>query len=175
MSELALFIVRAGFLLVLWLFVLSIIAIIRADLFSERVLTKVVEKNTPTALSAPTTGLTTIGEMSNAPGSATIVDAFNAVPNTLFVIDGPLAGTELAIDRRELKIGRAPNSDLVLDDDYVSAQHARIHKVEDGWMLQDLNSTNGTYVDGLRIGAPVKIQPGMQIRIGKTIFELRGQ
>ena len=174
MSELALFIVRAGFLLVLWLFVLSIIAIIRADLFSERVLTRVVEKNIPTALSAPTTGLTTIGDVAKSPGSATIVDSFNAIPNTLFVIDGPLAGTELAIDRKEVRIGRAPNSDLVLEDDYVSAQHARLHKVEDGWIIQDLNSTNGTYVDGERIGAPVKVQPEMQIRIGKTIFELRG-
>ena len=175
MSELALFIVRAGFLLVLWLFVLAIIAIIRADLFSERVLTKVVERNTPTALSAPTTGLTTIGNLSNAPGRASIVDAFNAVPTTLVIIDGPLAGSEINVDRRELRIGRAPNSDLVLDDDYVSANHARLHKVDEGWMLQDLNSTNGTFVDGVRIGAPVKVQDDMQIRIGKTIFELRGQ
>ena len=80
-----------------------------------------------------------------------------------------------AIDRRELRIGRAPNSDLVLDDDYVSANHARLQKIDDGWMLQDLNSTNGTFVDGVRIGAPVKVQADMQIRIGKTIFELRGQ
>lgn len=174
MSELALFIVRAGFLLVLWLFILAIVAIIRADLFSERVLSKVVEKNSPTALSAPTTGLTAVSEMSAAPGSATIVDAFNAIPTKLVIIDGPLAGTELAIDRRELRIGRAPNSDLMLDDDFVSANHARLQKVEEGWLLQDLNSTNGTFVDGQRIGAPVKLDADMQVRIGKTIFELRG-
>jgi pSer/pThr/pTyr-binding forkhead associated (FHA) protein len=174
MSELALFIVRAGFLAVLWLFILSIIAIIRADLFSERVLTKVVEKNMPTPLTAPTTGLTSIGDFSAAPGSASVVDTLNTIPNTLFIIDGPLNGTELAIDRKEIRIGRAPNSDLVLDDDYVSAQHARLQKVEDGWILQDLNSTNGTFVDGQRIGAPVAITPETQVRIGKTIFELRG-
>ena len=173
MSELALFIVRAGFLLVLWLFVLAIVAIIRADLFSERVLSKVVEKNTPTPLSAPTTGLTTVGEFSAAPGSASVVTSMNTVPDTIFIIDGPLAGTQLAIDRKEMRIGRAPNSDLVLDDDYVSAQHARLQKVDDGWMLQDLNSTNGTFVDGARIGAPVTLKPEMQVRIGKTIFELR--
>mgnify|MGYP000644423067 CR=1 FL=1 len=174
MSELALFIVRAGFLLVLWLFVLSIIAIIRADLFSERVLTKVVEKNMPTALSSPTTGITNLGDFSAAPGSSSIVTAINATPSILVVIDGPLQGTELVLDRKELRIGRAPNSDLVLDDDYVSTQHARIQRIDDGWVIQDLNSTNGTYVDGQRIGAPVNIKQEMQIRIGKTIFELRG-
>ena len=173
MSELALFIVRAGFLLVLWLFVLAIVAIIRADLFSERVLSKVVEKNTPTPLSAPTTGQLTVGEFETAPGSASVVSSMNTVPDTLVIIDGPLAGTEVQIDRKEFRIGRAPNSDLVLDDDYVSAQHARLQKVEDGWLLQDLNSTNGTFVDGVRIGAPVSLKPETQIRIGKTIFELR--
>lgn len=80
----------------------------------------------------------------------------------------------MVLDRRELRIGRAPNNDFVLDDDYVSSQHARIQKVEEGWLLQDLNSTNGTYVDGARIGAPVSIKSDMQIRIGKTTFELRG-
>jgi pSer/pThr/pTyr-binding forkhead associated (FHA) protein len=174
MSELALFIVRAGFLLVLWLFILSIIAIIRADLFSERVLTKVVEKNMPTALSSPTTGITNLGDFSAAAGSSSIVTAINATPSILVVIDGPLQGTELILDRKELRIGRAPNSDLVLDDDYVSTQHARIQRIDDGWVIQDLNSTNGTYVDGQRIGAPVTIKEDMQIRIGKTIFELRG-
>ena len=174
MSELALFIVRAGFLLILWLFVLSIIAIIRADLFSERVLTKVIEKNMPTTLSAPTTGINNLGEFSPAPGSASIVTAINATPSILAVIEGSLKGTELVLDRKELRIGRAPNSDLVLDDDYVSTQHARIQRIDDGWMIQDLNSTNGTYVDGQRIGAPVNITPEMQIRIGNTVFELRG-
>jgi len=173
MSELALFIVRAGFLIVLWLFVLSIIAIIRADLFSERVLTKVVESNLPTSVSSPTTGLTNVGNFSAAPGSATIVSAMTETPATLVVIDGPLQGMEVALDRREIRIGRAPNNEFVIEDDYASSQHARLQKTEDGWLLQDLNSTNGTYVDGERIGAPVSIKPDMQVRIGKTIFELR--
>lgn len=173
MSDLALFIVRAGFLLVLWLFVLAIVAIIRADLFSERVLSKVVEKNTPTALSGPNTAQNTVGVFESAPGSASIVTSINTVPDTLVIIDGPLAGTTVSIDRKEFRIGRAPNSDLVLEDDYVSAQHARLQKTDDGWILQDLNSTNGTFVDGVRIGAPVTIKPETQVRIGKTIFELR--
>ena len=174
MSELALFIVRAGFLLVLWLFILSIISIIRADLFSERVLTRVVEKNLPTALSSPTTGLTNVGDFSAAPGSATVVEAMSAVPTTLVVIDGPLQHLELVLDRKEIRIGRAPNSDFVIDDDYVSSQHAKLQRTDEGWIIQDLNSTNGTFVDGERIGAPVQIKPDMQIRIGRTIFELRG-
>ena len=174
MSELALFIVRAGLLLVLWLFILSIIAIIRADLFSARVLSRVVEKNLPESVSSPTTGLTNVSDFSAAPGSATVVSTMNAVQTTLVVIDGPLLGLELVLDRKEIRIGRAPNSDFVIEDDYVSSQHARILRNDDGWQIQDLNSTNGTYVDGQRIGAPVNIAADMQVRIGKTIFELRG-
>jgi pSer/pThr/pTyr-binding forkhead associated (FHA) protein len=174
MSELALFIVRAGLLIVLWLFVLSIISIIRADLFSERVLSKVVEKNLPTSVSSPTTGLTNVGNFSPAPGSATIVSAISETPAILVVIDGPLQGLELVLDRKEIRIGRAPNNEFVIEDDYASSQHARLQRNDDGWLLQDLNSTNGTYVDGVRIGAPVLIKQEMQIRIGKTIFELRG-
>ena len=174
MSELALFIVRAGLLLVLWLFILSIIAIIRADLFSERVLSRVVEKNLPESVSSPTTGLTNVSDFSAAPGSASVVSAMNAVQTNLVVIDGPLQGLELVLDRKEIRIGRAPNSDFVIEDDYVSSQHARIQRNDEGWQIQDLNSTNGTYVDGQRIGAPVNITADMQIRICKTIFELRG-
>lgn len=174
MSELALFIVRTGFLIILWLFVLSIVSIIRADLFSERVLSKVVEKNLPQSVSSPTTTLTNIGNFSAAPGSATIVSAISETPETLVVIEGPMKGLELALDRKELRIGRAPNNDFVIEDDYASSQHARLQRNENGWLLQDLNSTNGTYVDGARIGAPVSITQDTQIRIGKTIFELRG-
>jgi pSer/pThr/pTyr-binding forkhead associated (FHA) protein len=159
---------------VLWLFVLSIISIIRADLFSERVLSKVVEKNLPTSVSSPTTGLTNVGNFSPAPGSATIVSAISETPATLVVIDGPLQGLEMVLDRKEIRIGRAPNNEFVIEDDYASSQHARLQRNDEGWLLQDLNSTNGTYVDGARIGAPVLIKQEMQIRIGKTIFELRG-
>lgn len=158
----------------LWLFVLSIISIIRADLFSERVLSKVVEKNLPTSVSSPTTGLTNVGNFSPAPGSATIVSAISETPATLVVIDGPLQGLEMVLDRKEIRIGRAPNNEFVIEDDYASSQHARLQRNDEGWLLQDLNSTNGTYVDGARIGAPVLIKQEMQIRIGKTIFELRG-
>ena len=158
----------------LWLFVLSIISIIRADLFSERVLSKVVEKNLPTSVSSPTTGLTNVGNFSPAPGSATIVSAISETPATLVVIDGPLQGLEMVLDRKEIRIGRAPNNEFVIEDDYASSQHARLQRNDEGWILQDLNSTNGTYVDGARIGAPVLIKQEMQIRIGKTIFELRG-
>lgn len=174
MSELALFIVRAGFLLVLWLFILSIVSIIRADLFTDRVFSQVVEKNLPTALSSPTTGITNVGDFSAAPGSASVVSAMSSVSTTLVVIDGPLQGTEMVLDRKEIRIGRAPNSDFVIDDDYASSQHAKLQRNDDGWTIQDLNSTNGTYVDGQRIGAPVLVKAEMQVRIGKTIFELRG-
>jgi len=174
MSDLAMFIVRVGFLLVLWVFLFAIISIIRADLFSSRVLSRVAERNAPTVLSSPVPAITrATAEVSTAGPQATLATAITAVPTRLNVIDGPLLGKELALDRRELTIGRAPNSDLVIDDEFASSAHARLTNSGDGWVITDLNSTNGTFVDGTRIGTPLVVNPGMQIRVGKTVFELR--
>ena len=74
---------------------------------------------------------------------------------------------------RELTIGRAENSDLVIDDEYASTQHAKLVLINNDWLIQDLNSTNGTYIGENRIGTPAVVKVGQSIRIGKTIFELR--
>ncbi|MCL6106777.1 MAG: FHA domain-containing protein [Actinobacteria bacterium] len=67
-------------------------------------------------------------------------------------------------------IGRSPRSDIVLDDSYVSSTHARIFSRRQFLYLEDLGSTNGTYVDGRRVSGDVQIKPGQEIVIGDTIF-----
>ena len=67
-------------------------------------------------------------------------------------------------------IGRSPRSDIVLDDSYVSSTHARIFSRRQFLFLEDLGSTNGTYVDGRRVSGDVQIKPGQEIVIGDTIF-----
>ena len=72
-----------------------------------------------------------------------------------------------------LTIGRAPDSTLVLTDDYASSRHARLVPRDGQWLVEDMGSTNGTYVDRSKVTAPTPVGPGTPIRIGKSILELR--
>jgi pSer/pThr/pTyr-binding forkhead associated (FHA) protein len=73
----------------------------------------------------------------------------------------------------ELVIGRSEKSHIVLDDTYVSQVHARIYSKDDKFMLEDLGSTNGTYLNRRRITGTTELHKGDQIKIGKTVLELR--
>lgn len=168
MSELALFIVRAAFLVVLWIFIFSIISVIRADLFGQKVVSRVAEANAPRVVSAPV--------IPNAPSTATeslMMQPSGSVATKLVITEGGRAGTVLKLDRREVTIGRAENSDLVIDDEYASTQHAKLVLINNDWLIQDLNSTNGTFLDGSRVGTPAVVKLNTPLRIGKTVFELR--
>ena len=92
---------------------------------------------------------------------------------TLVVTDGPLAGTTLPLNDNPVTIGRADSSTLVVSDDYVSNNHARLRPDGDAWVLEDLGSTNGTFLDRERVTAATKVPIGTPIRIGKTVMELR--
>ncbi|MGW2547554.1 FHA domain-containing protein FhaB/FipA, partial [Kitasatospora sp. NPDC001574] len=95
-------------------------------------------------------------------------------PTQLVVVQGSLAGTTVALQGQTITLGRAHDSTIVLDDDYASSRHARIYPDQTGqWTVEDLGSTNGTYLDRQRLTAPTPLQPGMPIRIGRTVIELR--
>ena len=83
-------------------------------------------------------------------------------PQQLLVTHGALAGTRIALDGRPILIGRADDSTLVLDDDYASTRHARIcpSAVSD-WYVEDLGSTNGTYLDRAKVTAPLRVPLGV--------------
>lgn len=166
MSELALFLVRTGFLVVLWIFVINVISVIRADLFGQKLVSKVTEANSSQVISAPV--IPTVPMAQPAPTSDQKV-----VAKRLVLLQGDRAGTELALDRREVSIGRAENADLVIRDEFASTHHAKLVLLKDEWLLQDLNSTNGTFVDGKRVGTPVVVAVNVPIQIGSTVFELR--
>lgn len=70
-------------------------------------------------------------------------------------------------------IGRAPDAELRLDDTFVSSQHARIFGRNGSWYVEDLGSTNGTFVNEQKLLAPAMVQPGDSIRVGQTTLELR--
>ena len=97
-----------------------------------------------------------------------------ATPTTLLVTEGPLAGTSLPLRGAGILIGRNPECALVLDDDYASGRHCRIYQGSTGWMVEDLGSTNGTFIGRDRLTVPVPVEVGTSLRIGKTVLELRG-
>jgi pSer/pThr/pTyr-binding forkhead associated (FHA) protein len=73
----------------------------------------------------------------------------------------------------QLQIGRADACQIRLDDTYVSTFHARIFNRDGSWFLEDLGSTNGTYVNQRRVTSPVELAAGDRIKLGKTTLELK--
>ncbi|RGD60623.1 FHA domain-containing protein [Kitasatospora xanthocidica] len=180
MSELTLTVMRLGFLAVLWLFVIVAIQVIRSDLFG----TKVNPRSSRRGASATTGGgaATSTAARAAAPSQAGPAAAQTqggggrrrGGPTQLVVVQGSLAGTTVALQGQTITLGRAHDSTIVLDDDYASSRHARIYPDQTGqWTVEDLGSTNGTYLDRQRLTAPTPLQPGMPIRIGRTVIELR--
>ena len=72
-----------------------------------------------------------------------------------------------------MTLGRADGSTLVLTDDYASSHHARLVPGDGAWLVEDLGSTNGTYIGAQRITQATAIQLGSRVRVGKTTLELK--
>ncbi|MFG2293258.1 FHA domain-containing protein [Streptomyces sp. NPDC048603] len=168
MSELTLTVMRLGFLAVLWLFVIVAVQVIRSDLFGTRVTQRGARRGGGGDSRAPAAPG---GRQAAAPPQQR---QRRGAPTKLVVSEGTLTGTTVALQGQTITLGRAHDSTIVLDDDYASSRHARIYPDRDGqWIVEDLGSTNGTYLDRTRLTAPTPIPPGAPIRIGKTVIELR--
>ncbi len=178
MSDLALFIVRAAFVVILWIFIFTLISVVRSDLFGQKLVRRVVKANSPKVLSSPVLPQAAVRASAQTelllPKAPDSNKPSRVVPDRLLITAGDKAGYQLKLDRREITIGRAETSDLVIDDEFASTNHARLVKLNDEWTLQDLGSTNGTFLDGVKVTSPVAFKVGSEVRIGKTAFELRG-
>lgn len=162
MSELTVTVLRLGLLVLLWVFVMSIASVLRTDLFGTRVVNR--------RPAAPKKG----NRAAAAPEATTPRPQRNPrVPTQIVLTTGPLTGTSLPLRDSGVLIGRNPECTLVLDDEFASGRHARILRAEDGWYVEDLGSTNGTFVGQYRVGDPVPVETGTAIRIGRTVIELR--
>ncbi|MFB6848250.1 FHA domain-containing protein [Streptomyces sp. NPDC056373] len=169
MSELTLTVMRLGFLAVLWLFVIVAVQVIRSDLFGTRVTQRGSRREAGRQQQAAARQAPPQQRQQPAGGRR----GRNA-PTKLVVTEGTLTGTTVALQGQTITLGRAHDSTIVLDDDYASSRHARIYPDRDGqWIVEDLGSTNGTYLDRSRLTTPTPIAPGSPIRIGKTVIELR--
>ncbi|WP_277453806.1 FHA domain-containing protein [Janibacter sp. DB-40] len=164
MSELTVTVLRLGLLVLLWVFVLSVASVLRTDLFG----TRVVNRRPAPAKKAPKGRRGASGASGGARPSRN-----PRVPTHLVLTTGPLTGTSLPLRDSGVLIGRNPECTLVLDDEFASGRHARIIRAEDGWYVEDLGSTNGTFLGQYRVGDPVPVETGTAIRIGRTVIELR--
>ncbi|MET8169461.1 FHA domain-containing protein [Streptomyces sp. NPDC057456] len=170
MSELTLTVMRLGFLAVLWLFVIVAVQVIRSDLFGTRVTQRGSRREAGRAQQAQRQQAPPQQRQQPAAAGRTRRNA----PTKLVVSEGTLTGTTVALQGQTISLGRAHDSTIVLDDDYASSRHARIYPDRDGqWIVEDLGSTNGTYLDRSRLTTPTPIPLGAPIRIGKTVIELR--
>lgn len=160
-SALTLTVIKLGFLAVLWLFVITTVSVMRSDLFGTRVSTKGSPARPAPARPAKPAKPVREGK------------ARKNAPSVLVVTGGSLAGTSLRLGEAPVTIGRAQDSTLVLDDDYASGRHARMFPQDGGWYVEDLGSTNGTYLDRTKITSPTAVPLRVPVRIGKTVIELR--
>lgn len=78
------------------------------------------------------------------------------------------SGERRPLDSRDITIGREDENDIALDDEFSSARHARVEPRRDGVWVEDIGSTNGTFVNGTRISAARRLKPGDVIRVGNT-------
>ena len=90
----------------------------------------------------------------------------------LEIVEGAEPGRQTKLGT-PVEIGRDESTDIALDDDQASRRHARVSAQGDLALLEDLGSTNGTYVNGQPIEGPRVLRPGDKIRVGLTVFELR--
>lgn len=155
MPEIAYFAVKIGFLALLWLAVLFVVLAVRADLFGARpVRAGAGRADRPRAAKPP--------KSSRGRGA-----------RVLLVTEGALTGTRIQLGTTPVTIGRAEDSTLVVADDYVSTRHARFSPRGEQWLVEDLGSTNGTYLDREKVTGPTLVPTGVPVRIGKTTVELR--
>lgn len=196
MSELTLMILRIGFLLLLWLFIFAIVYALRSDLFGAPVRKLPSEggasaaskapvaaasppaASPPAGSSPPAAGVAPSAPVSSAP---TITPSGGALPSAggsvgarvLVITSGNAAGTTLPLDDDVITIGRSSDSTLSIVDEYTSTYHAKLARSGEQWLLTDLDSTNGTKLDGVRLHGSAFVPLFTPVTIGTTTFELR--
>ena len=160
MDPLTLTLIKLAFLLVLWLFVIAAVGVVRTDIFGAAPSRRASRRGRQPGRAQPTKPVKP-------------AKAGRGTPRQLLVTGGALTGTTLPLTDQQVTIGRAPDATLVLTDDYASTRHARLFPQNGEWIVEDLGSTNGTYLDRQKVTQATPVPIGIPIRIGKTVLELR--
>lgn len=147
-SELTITLIRLGYLALLWIMVLACVIVIKSDLYG-----KVFNNKTPKG-----------GQ-----------EQHDKVTNkNLVIVEGSMVGMSIQlIPGNTITIGRSPSCTIVINDTYASSLHAKIFNDGNKWIVEDLGSTNGTFLGEQKLKAPMIMRIGDTIRIGQTIMEMR--
>ncbi len=156
MSELLVTILRLGYLALLWIFVLGAMSVLRRDIYGTRIFARGSVHPSKSAATPPRQQPRQRG-----------------VPTRMHVTGGRMSGTTMALGSTSITVGRDPSCTLVLDDSYASTRHARIFPEGGSWYVEDLGSTNGTYLGSERLYGTAALPAGVPVRIGQTVIELR--
>ena len=158
MADFTVLVLKIAFLAILWLFIIMITVVVHSDMVGRRQKRSRPEPD-PTAPAPPP-------EPHRRPKHP------KKEPWVLAIDSGVHAGDRLQLVP-QVHVGRSESCELVLDDDYVSSMHAVLNHHDDGtWVLEDLGSTNGTYVNSARISQPTTVGVGDIIRIGGVQMRL---
>ena len=171
MSELTLLLLRIGFLAILWAFVFAIVYALRSDLFGPKA-RRMPQQQAP-VYSAPAAPVAPARAPATPRAAPRPEPASSLEARRLVIVSGAKEGLEIDLPAEQLTIGRSNESGLVIRDDYTSTHHARLLLWNDGWVIQDLDSTNGTFLDGARVIVPTHVPLNTPVKIGTTSFELR--
>lgn len=156
MSAIAVTLLKVLFLAVLWAFILTCAGVIKTDLFGR---------------SVPASDLPR--DLDESRGKKKRRRIKRGAPRRLAIISGTQEGISADLAEGQVQIGRSADCQIILDDDYVSTRHARVlADSSGGWYVEDLGSTNGTYVNGQRITVPTTITLADTVRIGRTQLKL---
>ena len=167
MGELTLLILRIAFLGILWAFVFAVVYALRSDLFGQKV------RKLPAQAAAQAPAAAPAAAPSRPASAPAPASASQGIAKRLVITSGAKEGLEIDLPGELLTIGRSGESGLVIRDDYTSTHHARLLLWNEGWVIQDLDSTNGTYLAGQRVTTPVLVPLNTPVKIGTTSFELR--
>lgn len=163
MSESLLTVLKFCFLALVYLFLARVVRVVVLELRSEKVPTGPPQAPppTPAPAAAPRAATATAKRGKSAGLALRIVGA------------GPYQGEEFPLDD-EVTVGRAPGCGVVLTDDtFVSQVHARVFLRNRDVLVEDLGSTNGTFVNGSRITAPTRLRRGDTVQFGETVAQVQ--
>lgn len=153
MPDIVLDILKYVFLAVLYIFVARAVRAVMIEL-------RPAGASTATRSQQPTQSKSTSRRTKKAPKRAVIVEGSST------------SGKNFELGK-ELTIGRADKCHVILDDTYVSQVHARVFPRGESFFIEDLGSTNGTYLNRKRVGGATELQRGDRVKIGKTVLEMR--
>ena len=170
MSELTVTLLQFGFLALLWLFIAAVV-------FSQARALSVSGKARSRSRGRTRSAVATeepSGRRAEPSAAATpVTGGSRHRPQQLVVLDGPLAGSSYQLGAAPVMLGRSPEATVPLEDDYASGRHARLFPQGSRWFLEDLGSTNGTFVQGQKLTRAAAVEPGVPFRVGRTVMELR--